>query len=40
LTFEDALAAVQCPRRGMTKVAVKDTGRMAVFAPLAEVDAS
>jgi acyl transferase domain-containing protein/acyl carrier protein len=39
LTFEDALAAVSARGRGMTKVAVKDTGRMAaVFAPLAEVE--
>ena len=39
LTFDDALAAVSARGRGMTKVAVKDTGRMAaVFAPLAEVE--
>jgi acyl transferase domain-containing protein len=39
LTFEDALAAVSARGRGMTKVAVQDTGRMAaVFAPLAEVE--
>ena len=39
LTFEDALAAVSARGRGMTHVAVKDTGKMAaVFAPLAEVE--
>ncbi len=39
LTFEDALSAVSARGRGMTKVAVKDTGKMAaVFAPLAEVE--
>ncbi len=39
LTFDDALAAVSARGRGMTKVAVEDTGRMAaVFAPLAEVE--
>src|SRR5271157_2182981 len=39
LTFEDALAAVSARGRGMTHVAVNDTGRMAaVFAPLAEVE--
>ncbi len=39
LTFDDALAAVSARGRGMTKVAVTDTGRMAaVFAPLAEVE--
>ncbi len=39
LTFEDALAAVSARGRGMTQVAVKDTGKMAaVFAPLAEVE--
>ena len=39
LTFEDALGAVSARGRGMTKVAVKDTGKMAaVFAPLAEVE--
>jgi acyl transferase domain-containing protein/NAD(P)-dependent dehydrogenase (short-subunit alcohol dehydrogenase family) len=39
LTFEDALQAVSARGRGMTQVAVKDTGKMAaVFAPLAEVE--
>jgi acyl transferase domain-containing protein/NAD(P)-dependent dehydrogenase (short-subunit alcohol dehydrogenase family) len=39
LTFEDALGAVSARGRGMTHVAVKDTGKMAaVFAPLAEVE--
>src|SRR5271169_4448780 len=39
LTFEDALGAVSARGRGMTQVAVKDTGKMAaVFAPLAEVE--
>ncbi len=39
LTFEDALSAVSARGRGMTRVAVKDTGKMAaVFAPLAEVE--
>ena len=39
LTFEDALEAVSARGRGMTHVAVKDTGKMAaVFAPLAEVE--
>ncbi len=39
LSFHDALNAVSARGRGMTQVAVKDTGRMAaVFAPLAEVD--
>ena len=39
LTFENALAAVSARGRGMTQVAVKDTGKMAaVFAPLAEVE--
>ena len=39
LTFEDALGAVSARGRGMTKVAVKDTGKMAaVFAPIAEVE--
>src|SRR5271167_2099044 len=39
LTFEDALGAVSARGRGMTRVAVKDTGKMAaVFAPLAEVE--
>ncbi len=39
MTFDDALAAVSARGRGMTKVAVTDTGRMAaVFAPLAEVE--
>ncbi len=39
LTFENALLAVSARGRGMTKVAVKDTGKMAaVFAPLAEVE--
>ena len=38
LTFEDSLAAVSARGRGMTQVAVNDTGKMAaVFAPLAEV---
>ncbi len=39
LSFQDALSAVSARGRGMTQVAVKDTGRMAaVFAPLAEVE--
>ncbi len=39
LTFEKALQAVSARGRGMTQVAVKDTGKMAaVFAPLAEVE--
>src|SRR5271166_1596254 len=39
LTFENALLAVSARGRGMTKVAVKDTGKMAaVFAPIAEVE--
>ena len=39
LTFENSLAAVSARGRGMTKVAVKDNGKMAaVFAPLAEVE--
>ena len=39
LTFEDALGAVSARGRGMARVAVKDTGKMAaVFAPLAEVE--
>ncbi|MGZ4819904.1 MAG: type I polyketide synthase, partial [Terriglobales bacterium] len=39
LSFEDALGAVSARGRGMTRVAVKDTGKMAaVFAPLAEVE--
>ncbi len=39
LTFENALLAVSARGRGMTKVAVKDNGKMAaVFAPLAEVE--
>jgi acyl transferase domain-containing protein/NADP-dependent 3-hydroxy acid dehydrogenase YdfG len=39
LTFEDALGAVSARGRGMTRVAVNDTGKMAaVFAPLAEVE--
>jgi len=39
LTFEDSLAAVSARGRGMTQVAVNDTGKMAaVFAPLAEVE--
>ncbi len=39
LSFEDALSAVSARGRGMTRVAVKDTGKMAaVFAPLAEVE--
>ncbi len=39
LSFEDALDAVSARGRGMTQVAVKDTGKMAaVFAPLAEVE--
>jgi acyl transferase domain-containing protein/NAD(P)-dependent dehydrogenase (short-subunit alcohol dehydrogenase family) len=39
LSFPDALNAVSARGRGMTQVAVKDTGRMAaVFAPLAEVE--
>ena len=39
LSFHDALNAVSARGRGMTQVAVQDTGRMAaVFAPLAEVE--
>ena len=39
LPFEDALDAVSARGRGMTTVAVADTGRMAaVFAPLHEVE--
>ncbi|HZM10480.1 MAG TPA: beta-ketoacyl synthase N-terminal-like domain-containing protein, partial [Candidatus Limnocylindrales bacterium] len=39
LTFKDALEAVSARGRGMTQVAVDDTGKMAaVFAPLAEVE--
>ncbi len=39
LPFEDALIAVSARGRGMTRVAVSDTGRMAaVFAPLPEVE--
>jgi acyl transferase domain-containing protein/NAD(P)-dependent dehydrogenase (short-subunit alcohol dehydrogenase family) len=39
LSFEDALGAVSARGRGMARVAVKDTGKMAaVFAPLAEVE--
>src|SRR5271166_882818 len=39
LTFEDALGAVSARGRGMTQVAVDDTGKMAaVFAPLSEVE--
>src|SRR5271165_3691040 len=39
LSFEDALQAVSARGRGMTMVAVEDTGKMAaVFAPLAEVE--
>ncbi len=39
LPFEDALVAVSARGRGMTRVAVADTGRMAaVFAPLPEVE--
>jgi acyl transferase domain-containing protein/NAD(P)-dependent dehydrogenase (short-subunit alcohol dehydrogenase family)/acyl carrier protein len=39
LPFEDALLAVSARGRGMTRVAVADTGRMAaVFAPLPEVE--
>jgi acyl transferase domain-containing protein/acyl carrier protein/NAD(P)-dependent dehydrogenase (short-subunit alcohol dehydrogenase family) len=39
LPFEDALIAVSARGRGMTRVAVADTGRMAaVFAPLPEVE--
>ena len=38
-TFENALQAVSARGRGMARVAVKDTGKMAaVFAPLAEVE--
>jgi acyl transferase domain-containing protein/NAD(P)-dependent dehydrogenase (short-subunit alcohol dehydrogenase family)/acyl carrier protein len=41
LTFANALAAVSARGRGMTQVAVKDTGKMAaVFAPLAEVEST
>ena len=39
LPFEDALLAVSARGRGMTRVAVADTGRMAaVFAPLHEIE--
>lgn len=39
LPFEDALSAVSARGRGMTRVAVADTGKMAaVFAPLEEVE--
>ncbi len=39
LPFEDALIAVSARGRGMTRVAVADTGKMAaVFAPLNEVE--
>ena len=39
LPFEDALDAVSARGRGMTRVAVADTGRMAaVFAPLNEIE--
>ncbi len=39
LPFEDALIAVSARGRGMTRVAVADTGKMAaVFAPLAEIE--
>ncbi len=39
LPFEDALVAVSARGRGMTRVAVADTGKMAaVFAPLSEVE--
>ena len=39
LPFEDALEAVSARGRGMTRVAVADTGKMAaVFAPLTEVE--
>ncbi len=39
LPFEDALNAVSARGRGMTRVAVADTGKMAaVFAPLGEVE--
>jgi len=39
LPFEDALNAVSARGRGMTRVAVADTGKMAaVFAPLSEVE--
>src|SRR6201987_2623254 len=39
LPFEDALIAVSARGRGMTRVAVSDTGKMAaVFAPLNEVE--
>jgi len=39
LPFEDALNAVSARGRGMTRVAVADTGKMAaVFAPLNEVE--
>jgi acyl transferase domain-containing protein/acyl carrier protein/NAD(P)-dependent dehydrogenase (short-subunit alcohol dehydrogenase family) len=39
LPFEDALEAVSARGRGMTRVAVSDTGKMAaVFAPLNEVE--
>src|SRR5207248_2386892 len=39
LSFQDALEAVSARGRGMTQVAVEDTGRMAaVFAPLTEVE--
>ncbi|MGC1452629.1 MAG: SDR family NAD(P)-dependent oxidoreductase [Candidatus Sulfotelmatobacter sp.] len=39
LPFEDALNAVSARGRGMTRVAVADTGKMAaVFAPLPEIE--
>jgi acyl transferase domain-containing protein/acyl carrier protein/NAD(P)-dependent dehydrogenase (short-subunit alcohol dehydrogenase family) len=39
LPFDDALVAVSARGRGMTRVAVSDTGKMAaVFAPLEEVE--
>ncbi len=39
LSFEDALGAVSARGRGMARVPVKDTGKMAaVFAPLSEVE--
>ena len=39
LPFEDALDAVSARGRGMTRVAVADTGKMAaVFAPLPEIE--
>ena len=39
IPFDDALQAVSARGRGMTRVAVKDTGKMAaIFAPLEEIE--